>query len=99
MAFDILFCLCPVQMRECTVHIDPLADRRVPLKFQLVIPQFCLPYEHDGHGTYRIEPVVQKETEFLQCFFLQQVRLIQNAYHLFMLDNVDDLDLLLESPR
>ena len=44
MAFDILFCLCPVQMRECTVHIDPLADRRVPLKFQLVVPQFCLPY-------------------------------------------------------
>ena len=53
-AFDIFFCLCPVQTRKCTIHIDPLADRCVPLKFQLVIPQFCLPYEYDGHGTYRI---------------------------------------------
>lgn len=95
MTFDIFLRLCPIQIQKYTIHIDPLADCRVQLKFQFVSPQFYLSYKYEGHATYRTEPIVQKETKFLQSFFFQQVRLIQNAYHLFMLATVYALDLLL----
>ena len=83
-------------MWKRAVQVDPLADRSIPLQFQLMVPQFCLSCQHNGHGTYRIKPVIQQKPEFFQGLLFQQMCFIQDADHLFMLDTMDDLDLLLE---
>ena len=96
MGMSILFCFRPVKRRKDTVDIDPLADRRIPLEPQLVLPQFCLAGKYQRHRAHGIEPVVQEEAEFLQHLLFKKVCFVQNAYDVFMLDPADELDLLLK---
>ena len=66
MACDILFRFGPVQMGQDTVHIDTLANSRISLQFQLVVPEFSLTDQHDSHRTHGIKSVVEQKTEFFQ---------------------------------
>ena len=47
-------------------------------------------------GLTESNPVIQQKPEFFQGLLFQQMCFIQDADHLFMLDTMDDLDLLLE---
>ena len=82
-------------MRKDTVNINPLAYSGISLEFEF-IPEFCLPHKDKCHGTHGIEAVIQEETKFLNCFLLQQMGFIQDAYHFFMLDSTYDLNLVLQ---
>ena len=49
MACDILFRFGSVQMGQDTVHIDTLANSRISLQFQFVVPELSLTDQHDSH--------------------------------------------------
>ena len=96
MACDILFRFGPVQMGQDTVHIDTLANSRISLQFQLVVPEFSLTDQHDSHRTHGIKSVVEQKTEFFQCFLFNQMCFIKDTDDFLMLYSTDDLDLLLK---
>ena len=64
----------------------------------LVFPEFCLTGKYQCHRAHGIEPVVQKEAEFLKHLLFQKMCFVQNTHDVFMLDPADDLDLFLELP-
>ena len=94
MGTNVLFRFGSVQMTQDAVHIDSLADGIITAKLQLV-PQFCLADQHQRHGAFRVEPVVQQEPEFLNGFLLQQMRLVQNTDNFLLVDSQENLQFLL----
>lgn len=48
-----IFCLCPVQMRQRAVDVDPLAYSCIWLAAQFFIPEFSLAHKDQRHTTYR----------------------------------------------
>ena len=93
---DVVLAFRPVERWHRTVDIDPLPYRGVSLQLRLAVPEFCLSGKHQGHRTLRVKLVVQHEAELLEHFLIEEVRLVEYADHLLLLDSLNDLDRCLQ---
>lgn len=93
---DIALGLRTVQVRDHAVHFNPLPNGGIPLKPELLIPQFRLADKDQGHRAHGIEAVVQQEAEFLKGVLVQEVGFVQHADELLLLLPLDAPDFTLQ---
>ena len=67
-----------------------------PLITQLLVPEFILADQNQGHLALRIKGGVQQEPELFQRFLFQQMGFIKNADDFPVFLGTDDFNLLLQ---
>ena len=93
---DVHLGLRQIQMRKNAGNIDSLPDCGIPLITQLLVPEFILADQNQGHLALRIKGGVQQEPELFQRFLFQQMGFIKNADDFPVFLGTDDFNLLLQ---